>query len=391
MQAYLDLLSAKKIKLETLSPVFYDVGDAAKAYDALKGEGEKPLLALLTYANQTVALARRIDMRKPVSKEDKINVAIVGASSFAQGMHLPNLVTLRKSYEIHAVMSRTGANARAVATQYSAAYCTSDYDEILNDEKVDLVLIATRHNLHADMVLKALRAGKNVFVEKPLALNEKELREIEEFYESVTTSIGAPILMTGFNRRFSPAIKTVQEIVRNRTTPLIVNYRMNAGFIPRDHWVQGSEGGGRNIGEACHIYDLFNALVGGKKVISIHADSISPANDLWCKTDNFIATVKYEDGSVCSLTYTAMGSKSYPKERMEVFFDGRVVAMDDYLSVAVHGAKHPGWKSNTVQKGQTQELEALAIAFSNGEWPISLEEQLQATRISLEVEKQITK
>jgi predicted dehydrogenase len=171
---------------------------------------------------------------------------------------------------------------------------------------------------------------------------------------------------------------------------LIVNYRMNAGFIPRDHWVHGEEGGGRNIGEACHIYDLFNFLDGSARVVNVSAEAIAPSSEQWGKNDNFVATVKYANGSVCTLTYTALGSKAYPKERMDIYADGKVISMDDFKSLTIVGGNHKGWSDNASRKGQFEELEALAKALGEGKpWPISLEEQLQATKTSFAVERLI--
>lgn len=387
MQAYLELLAGGKITLGNLSCPPYAIDKAGEAYDALKGEGEKPLLVLLEYPERDGIRGTQVALRMPEAKSGKIRVALAGASSFAQGMHLPNMVKLRDRFILRAVMSRTGANARAVATQYEAAYCTTDYADILKDGDVDLVLIATRHDLHGSMVLQALRAGKHVFVEKPLTLREDELSEIRRFYAE---NRNGPLLMVGFNRRFSPAMTAVRRVLENRTTPIIANYRMNAGYIPLDHWVHGSEGGGRNIGEACHIYDLFSSLTGGAKVDAVSAFSITPRSSQWSRNDNFVATLKYADGSVCTLTYTALGDKSYPKERLEVFADGKVIVMDDYKSVTVHGGKHKGWSAPAMQKGQLEELEALADTMLNGAaWPISLEDQLQASRVSFDVEARI--
>lgn len=387
MQAYIDLLGRTKINLNNLSHPPYPIDKANAAYEALKKEGDKPLLVLLEYPVREGIQTTRVALHTLEAKSGQIRVALAGASSFAQGMHLPNMVKLRDRFTLHAVMSRTGANARAVATQYEAAYCTSEYADILKDADVDLVMIATRHNLHAQMVLQALHAGKHVFVEKPLALQEEEITQIERFYAE---NPKGPLLMVGFNRRFSPAIQSICRALENRTTPIIANYRMNAGFIPRDHWVHGEEGGGRNIGEACHIYDAFNALTGNSDIEAINAYSITPSTTQWGKNDNFVATIKYKDGSLCTLTYTALGDKSHPKERMEVFADGKVIVMDDYKSVTVHGGKHKGWTASAAQKGQMEELEALAETLQKGsQWPISLADQLQASRISFEIEKQV--
>jgi predicted dehydrogenase/threonine dehydrogenase-like Zn-dependent dehydrogenase len=385
MQSYLELIATGRLKLERMMHPPFPIDRAGDAYEALKSETDKPLLALLAYPTKG-APARRVEMRAATAKAGKINVALVGASSFAQGMHLPNMVQLRRDYTLRAVVSRTGSTARAIATQYQASYCATDVDETLADKDVDLVMIATRHDLHGELVLKALRAGKHVFVEKPLTLAESDLHAIEQFYAGHPDG---PVLMSGFNRRFAPAITRVREVLQGRTTPLIVNYRMNAGFIAKDHWVHGPEGGGRNLGEACHIYDLFSSLCNAPEV-AVTAHAIDPTGKQWNRNDNFIATIKFGDGSVCALAYTALGDKSYPKERMEVFADGKVVVMDDYKLVEVHGGKHRGWSAKEIQKGQLQELEALADTLLRKKpWPISLEQQLQATRIGFAVERQL--
>jgi predicted dehydrogenase len=170
---------------------------------------------------------------------------------------------------------------------------------------------------------------------------------------------------------------------------MLVNYRMNAGYIAREHWVQTEEGGGRNIGEACHIYDLFNALT-ASMFTKISAHSIVSPSRPWLKNDNFTASISYEDGSVCSLTYTAMGAKSFPKESMEIFADGKVISLSDYKQLEVAGAKQKGWKSITQEKGQFEELRALAdCLLKEKEWPIPFQQLLQATRISFDVEQQL--
>jgi predicted dehydrogenase len=237
--------------------------------------------------------------------------------------------------------------------------------------------------LHADQALRALAAGKHVFVEKPLALTEDELAAFEAFYDGRE----GPLLMTGFNRRFSPAVVRARELLAARTTPLIADYRMNAGYIPLEHWVHGPEGGGRNIGEACHVYDVFDALVGDAEVESVAAQAIRADGTRLAANDNFVATIAYADGSVCTLTYTALGHRDYPKERLDVFADSGVLTLDDYKLLTVAG-RGSGWRATTQQKGHVEELEALAIALrEGGPWPISLDEQLRAMRIAFAVER----
>ena len=386
MQAYLELLATGRVKLDHLCEAPYEIDRADEAYGALKAEGRKPLLVLLAYPEREAQRATRVALpARGRSPSDTVRVALAGASSFAQGMHLPNMVKLRDRYSLRAVMSRTGSNAKSVGMQYEAGYCTTRFEDLLEDAEVDLVMVTTRHDLHAPMALQALRAGKHVFVEKPLGLREEQIDEIERFY---TEQANGPLLMVGYNRRFSPAAQAVKRVLEGRTTPILVNYRMNAGFIPPDHWVHGPEGGGRNLGEACHIYDLFNALVGEHPVVDVQASAVHPRGEPWRRNDNFVATLRYADGSVCTLTYTSMGEKSYPKERMEVFADGRVISMDDYKSVTVHGGKHAGWSAQSAQKGQYEELVALAHSLREGKaWPISLADQLQTSRVALKVEE----
>jgi len=285
------------------------------------------------------------------------------------------------------VVSRSGANAKAVATHYGAAYAATDVEQVLQDEQVQLVLIATRHDQHAALVLKALAAGKHVFVEKPLCLTPEELAAIEHFYRSQNER--APVLMTGFNRRFAPAVTRLRDAVRSRSAPLMVTYRMNAGYIPASHWVHGAQGGGRNIGEACHIYDLFQAITDSTWV-DCSALSIGGRTGQFRRDDNFTATARYADGSLCTLTYTALGAKEYPKERMEVFCDGQVFSLDDYQTLLSSARSAPLWSSGSVQKGQFEELQALGATLRQGQpWPIPLEDQLAAMRLAFAVERRI--
>ena len=390
MQAYIGLLASGKVNLAGMCSTPFEVDRAADAYASLRSDAaaDKPLIPILAYPDRMDASQRVVRLDAPrQTRSGQIRVGLVGASSFAQGVHLPNMEMLSSDFALHGVMSRTGTTARAVAARYKASYCTSDVEELLQDPNIDMVMIATRHDLHGSLTLRALRAGKHVFVEKPLTIYPAELEEIETFYRS---NPNGPMLMVGYNRRFSPAMQTVQRVLSSRTTPLMVDYRMNAGYLPPQHWVHGPEGGGRNLGEACHIYDLFAGLTGAN-VESVSAHSVDPAAGQWKRNDNFVAVLKYADGSVCTLTYTALGDKTYPKERMDIFADGKVIVMDDYKSVSIHGTKQRGWSATVAQKGQLEELTALAASLrGGGAWPIPLEQILQTSRVSFEIERQIS-
>jgi len=323
-------------------------------------------LALLSYS-QNESIKRVIpNPHAPAPSKGQIRIAVVGAGGFAKEMHLPNLQSLSQ-FHLKAIVSRSGHNAQATAKQFGASYATTDYAEILKDPEIDAVIIATRHHLHTSMTLDALKAGKHVLAEKPLAMNSEELKQILDFYASTPD---APILLTGFNRRFSKYAQAISQVTKKRSGPMILNYRMNAGHIPKEHWVHSEEGGGRNIGEACHIYDLFTYLT-GSELVECKAQGIS--------NENFVTTLSFKDGSLATLTYTSLGAKDHPKEQMEVFVDGKVLVLNDYKT-----------DGSLPDKGQKDELIAFAKAIQEGgPWPIPLWQQAQAMEIAFQVEEAI--
>jgi predicted dehydrogenase/threonine dehydrogenase-like Zn-dependent dehydrogenase len=390
MSEYLRLLAEGRIKLASLIGAAFDIDDAAGAYEALRSGEGRPVIVLLSYGDRVAEAEERV-VRNPKSRPAEagtIGVAVVGAGAFAKGTHLPNIRALRDTLQLQAVVSRTGHNAVATARQFGAAYATTDFDRVLEDPEVDLVIIATRHNLHAALALRALRHGKHVLVEKPLALNRDELEGVRTFFEEPGDP--KPILMTGFNRRFSEYGLRIAELTRDRTNPMVISYRMNAGYVPLDHWVNTNEGGGRNLGEACHIYDLFTFLTGARKA-DVQAKAIRPRSGYYGRSDNFAATIGFDDGSVATLIYTALGAAGHPKEQMDVFVDGKVISLDDYRRLTVAGASIKALTTSAPEKGQRQELEALVQAIrAGGEWPIALWGQIQATEIALRVEELIT-
>ena len=386
LQEVLNLMAAKKLHVMDMVSKIYPVEEADTAYESLKTASPKPLMVLLSYPQEEREEADVVTVAAHPTQKEKIQIALIGAGGFAKGMHLPNIKQISELYQLRAVMSRTGANAEAVAKQFGADYATTNYEKVLSDDAVDMVLIATRHNLHAEMVLAALGAGKHVLVEKPLAINAEGLSKIEQFYREHRD---APLLLTGFNRRHSRYLQEIAKQTTARQNPMIIHYTMNAGYIPLDHWVHTEEGAGRNIGEACHIYDVFNFLTGAKAV-SVSACSIQPNGAYYSAKDNFIATVTYDDGSIANLIYTAVGSKDYPKETMEVFFDGKMITLNDYKSMKGCGVKLASIETKGSEKGQLEELEVFGkIIQAGGESPIPLWQQIQAMQIAFAVEEQI--
>lgn len=387
MQAYLDLLARKKINLDHLINRVYSIDSAAEAYSDIKLRAPNPLMVLLKYRSDSDP-EQTVIINQEYREAGTPSLALIGAGSFAKAIHLPNLLKLKKKARLAAVMGRSGHNAQSVAKQFSAGYATTSLDKILTDNTINTVMIATRHDTHGDLTLRSLESGKHVFVEKPLTLNRHELEEIKKYYSK---NYRKNLLLVGYNRRFSKYSRKVKKLLKNRSNPMIVNYRMNAGYIPRDSWVQKKEGGGRNLGEACHIYDLFNYLTDAK-VISIDAKSIIPKTDHYLKNDNFSAIISYDDGSVCNLIYTALGNKEYPKEHMEVYVDGKVFVMEDYKSLKTYGRKTKGMSSKLSKKGQFEGLACFLDSIaSGGDWPIPLWQLIQASEISLRVEEILEK
>ena len=384
MEEYLKLIADKKINIKPLIEREYKIEEAPVAYEKLKTAGKKPLIVLLKYKQEKESqIERKIELQhKPIKKGGRINIAVIGAGDFAKGMHLPNLMKLKELYNLYAIASRTGSNAKSTAQKFGAKYATTDYKEILKDENIDAVLIATRHNLHAQLAIKALKVGKAVFLEKPMALNRKQLDKLV----AVINETKKPF-MVGFNRRFSKYAREVKKHILHRINPMIINYQMNVGYIPLDHWVYSEEGGGRIIGESCHIFDLFNYFTEAD-VKSISVDRIIPKTRHFSSQDNCVITLKYNDGSICTLTYTALGNKQYSKEFCQIYFDGKILIIDDYKKLECFGEKAQKLKTREPDKGQHEELiEFAKYLKSEIHAPIPLWQMIQATEISFKVDQ----
>ncbi|MCY2987487.1 MAG: bi-domain-containing oxidoreductase [Planctomycetota bacterium] len=395
MQEYLRLLAEGKVRVEPLIGGQFPVDRATQAYEALQtgDPSTRPLVVLLQYpesSDLTLPSNRRISTpRARTPRPGAIRLAVIGAGSFAVGMHLPNLRRVPDLFSLQAVVNRTGHKATAIAKQFHASYATTDVDEVLSDPDVDAVLIATRHDLHASLALRSLQAGKHVLLEKPLALTSQELDQLSEFFAQRDGPAPIPILMTGFNRRFSPHATRIRELVSNRSDAMVLNYRLNAGYMPSDHWIHGPAGGGRNIGEACHVYDLLLSLTQAPAA-QIAVQCLQPAHQHYLSHDNFVVTLSFADGSLATLMYTALGASQFPKEHLEVFVDGKVIRLVDYRTTEVFGAKAKGLSTRLVEKGHREELAAFARAIREGvECPIPWWQQVEATRISFVVEQSL--
>lgn len=390
MQAYLDLLATGGVRIDDLVTTRYAIGDAKTAYAVLQAESaDKPLSVILTYPQGSgeKPVARIANPALRTGHTGTLRVAMIGAGGFAKGTLLPIVKSETGRFTLQSVCARHGHNASAVARQFGAPEATTDVDGVLAAPDVDAVMIATRHHQHADLVLRALKTGKHVFVEKPLCLTPTELDAIAAFYGDDIA--GKPLLMTGFNRRFSRYATAIAQATAARSNPMMIDYRVNAGYLLQDSWVHGAEGGGRNIGEACHFYDLFVMLTGAK-ADTIDATAIRPHTGYYGRTDNFVATFGFADGSVGKLTYTALGASDVPKEQCDVYCDGRVYSLNDFKQLVSTGANGPKLTTATSEKGHREELNAFADAIrAGGAWPIPLWQQLEAMRMAFAVESRL--
>jgi len=391
MQAYLDLIASGRIKVEPLIDRVVPINEAPAVYQELaKGSGRLPLGVLLQYPDDSRTLpeasdSTRITIRghKPVPS-DRIRYALVGVGSFGTAMLVPAMERRKDRFWLRGVVSRNSSQGGNFARAHQVETFTSDLDDILQDPGFDLVVIATRHHEHATQVVRSLKAGKHVFVEKPLALTWNELDEVAETYNNMPEP---PLLMVGFNRRFSPAIRRLKEMLAARRGPLLINYRLHGGYIDLEHWVQGPQGGGRNLGEACHLYDLFRCLTNAP-VLSIQASAIDPQALPYRRNDNFCAALTYEDGSLGNLVYTALGPKAgLTKERMEVFCDGEAYLLEDYKSLVRASDGKVLWSSTEPDKGHAEELSCFGDAIAEGgAAPIPFSQLVETTAVALQIE-----
>lgn len=387
MDAYLKMIAAKQVDVAGLINGSYPVEEAEKAYAALQRGESRPLLVALTYAESAPrpepVPAPIAPGGFPATASGPLKLGIIGAGSFVQNMHLPNLRTMPECFSVVKIANQSGAGAVRAANGFAGCEAVTDAGSVLADPQVQLVMVGTRHNSHAGLAIKALQAGKGVFVEKPMCLTAEEFDELKMVVEETN----APF-MVGYNRRFSPHAQAIKERAKGRKGPMMVHYTMNAGYIPYTHWVHTDEGGGRILGEGCHLVDLFRFLVGAPAV-SVSVDAVSSDTDRVHPSDNVVATIKYADGSVCSLLYVSVGNTEASKERMEVFFDEKLYVLDDYKTLTAYGDKPCGPALKKQDKGHLEELRAWAGATRKGErFPIPWEELEETWRISLLISQQ---
>jgi predicted dehydrogenase/threonine dehydrogenase-like Zn-dependent dehydrogenase len=376
-QAVVDLMGSGKLNVEPLISHRFPIEKGVKAYEVITGKKKEPFLGvLLTYSETTTKEERGKKIEFPHVKSQKSNVklGVLGAGLFANSTLLP-IIKNNKDFQLVGIASSGGLHAQHSGKKFGFQYATSSEDEIINDPKVNAVAILTRHDSHADLVVKALKAGKHVFVEKPLAINSGQLSVVNKQLAKTDNCL----LLTGFNRRFSPLAQSLKSQISNLQEPKYLHYRINAGFIPADHWTQDPAiGGGRIIGEACHFIDVLTFLVGAPPV-AVTAHTLPNGGKY--SEDNVSMTFTFPDGSIGVVDYLANGDKSMPKERLEVFCEGMIAVLDDYVSLSVVKDGKKKVESGAQDKGWRAEMSAFAEQIkSGGEAPIPYEQLIGVTK-----------
>ncbi|MFL5581442.1 MAG: bi-domain-containing oxidoreductase [Gemmatimonadaceae bacterium] len=374
-EAVLGLMADGRLDPPPLVSHRFDFADVGKAYDLIASP-EPSLGVVLGYPDRGGAAptAAQRTIVRPSARPNGTGVGVVGAGNYATRMLLP--VMKRAGLHVRTVASGAGISGALAAEQFDAERTTTDLDAVFGDPSVESVFVLTRHDTHARLAERALRAGKHVFVEKPLALTMEELDALE-----AAARESSAILTAGFNRRFAPLTAELRRHLAGRAGPLAVVATINAGAIPRQHWTQDAElGGGRIVGEAVHWIDLARALVGAR----IEDVEVTVARDRDGRPVDDVAhmSMRFADGSTAVLHYLANGSKAFPKERIECFWDGKTAAIDNWRRLRRFGLPGPLWeRARATDKGQVAEIAAWKRAVTEtGVPPIPLDELFEVSR-----------
>ena len=375
IEAFLDLLANEAVDVNALITHRFPIEQAEKAYELIAGDTKDPHLAVLLDYDTQHEISKEVEFAHEPSRmpQSSVRLGVIGAGDYVRAMLLPHFKAA--GAEFVSLATASGVSAVDVGKKFEFARSVSGVEEILADKDVNLILIGTPHDSHAQLATRALAAGHNVFVEKPLALSDDELVRLLDVARTASGS-----LMVGFNRRFSPLSVAGMEFFEQRSTPLSILYRVNAGRIAREHWIQDPDQGGRIVGEACHAIDLMQFFIGAPPV-SVFAVPVRGNSHAVIDADSVFITVQFADGSNGCVAYLAEGDKSLAKERVEVFGSGKVLVLDDFRSATFHEKGNTRTKTLRVQdKGQAEQARRVCEAVRTGTSLFNLEELAATTR-----------
>jgi len=381
MEEFLRLVSLGRINVKELITHVFDFSDTLKAYDIITGKIQEKYLAILLKYNVEEELSSSVTLvgtekpklqKQPIQRQ--VNVGIIGAGNFATGVLLPKLGKI-ESARIKCIVTATGLTAAHIGKKYGCDYVNSDYREIVKDLELDAVVVVTRHNLHSLITSEALKHGKYVFVEKPLAIS---MEQLESVIKARNASDGE--IMVGFNRRFAPLAGKVKDHFLNRTYPISINYRVNAGSVSKDSWLHDpEEGGGRIIGEVCHFVDFLQYIVGCYPS-RVYAEILEDENQNMESADNVSVILNYPDGSMGTINYLSNGDPKFPKERIEIFGGNSICVIDDFRHAEIHSGGKIRKSGKYQDKGHESELREFVKVVKNGEGvPVDFQEAVAVT------------
>jgi predicted dehydrogenase/threonine dehydrogenase-like Zn-dependent dehydrogenase len=378
-EAVLDLMAAGALNLEPLISHQFAFNEADQAYDVLSSEANA-LGILLEYEKENIPFTKTLELQTKENSSSKVSLSVIGAGNYASRVLIPAFKKTKA--ELITLACSQGVKGAFFGKQFGFKQTSTSLEEVFAGDKSNTVVIASQHDTHASFVLQALEAGKHVFVEKPLAIQEKDLQSIKDFYHSQEN---APSLMIGFNRRFSPLTQIMKKQLARVEAPKSFVVTVNAGFIPLEHWTQDLKvGGGRIVGEACHFIDLLRYLTGAK-IASLELQQLQGSQD----TVSLCLT--FHDGSIGTIHYFANGAKSFPKERIEVFASGKVLQLDNFCKLS--GFSWPGFKGKRLlrqDKGQQHCVKAFVESIEKGlASPIPLEEIFEVSEFAIEAQNKV--
>ena len=385
-EAIVDLLSKDKLKVKPLITHRFPIEKATQAYDVITGKKKESFLGvLLTYTESVEKLESSKVVRfniQTFKRSNVVTLGVLGAGLFANAALLPAIKKV-DGIQLIGIASSGGLHAQHAGKKFGFQYATSSDDEIINDPNINTVAILTRHDSHAELVVKALKAGKNVFVEKPLAINAKQLEQVNK----ALVTRNSQLVTVGFNRRFAPLAQQLHTSLSTLHEPRYIHYRINAGYIPLNHWTQDPDiGGGRIIGEACHFIDFITFLVGAPPIsVTAHAlpdngAALSLSKGKY-REDNVSMTFTFPDGSIGVVDYLANGNKSFPKERVEVFCGGMIAVLDDFVSLQMIQEGNKKEERMSQDKGHVAEWKSFVKSVrEGGEPPIPYEQLIGVTK-----------
>lgn len=394
IEEFLRVLAKGVVRVDHLITHRFPLERAKEAYELILEEKEPYIAVLLTYPQQISGYmkSRVVWLEKNLIpskvKRERIGIGLIGSGLFAKGTLLPVIKRI-KDIRFRGIATATGLSVHHTGKKFGFEYCATDHCELLADPEIDLVFILTRHGSHASLVTEAIRAGKHVFVEKPLALNVWQLSEIVGTFNDRDCN-SQPALMVGFNRRFSPFSRWLKERFSVVGEPLAIHCTVNAGLVPPDHWVHDPEvGGGRIIGEVCHFVDLIQYL-SSSVPMRVYAETLS--SDGYKHSDNVVVTLKMANGAIGSIHYVAGGDKRYPRERVEVFGGGAVGVIQNFREATFTrgGARKRIRNWLSIDRGHSAEIQALGDTIRNGSSPpVALEEYLYTTLSTFAIEESL--